>query len=82
MEVVSFTPWLHCPKGRSPWYPMDRKMGGTQSQLECSGKEIISLLLPEIEPQSSSPLPSDYTLTELFWLLLVQNYLYHVILEF
>jgi hypothetical protein len=32
--VVSFTPWLLYPQGKSPWYPLDRRLGGPQN---CSG---------------------------------------------
>jgi hypothetical protein len=40
---------LH-PPGRSPWYPLDRRLGGSQSQSGCSGKEKNSQPLPELEP--------------------------------
>jgi len=33
--VVSFTPQLLYPQGKSPWYPLDRRLGGPQG---CSGR--------------------------------------------
>jgi len=40
---------LHTPAalspGRSPWYPMDRRLGGPQSWAGCSGEEKNSQLL-------------------------------------
>jgi len=32
--VVSFTPWPLHPQGKSPQYPLDRRLGGPQI---CSG---------------------------------------------
>jgi len=37
--VVSFTPWPLNPQGKGPWYPLDRKLGGPQSQ---SGHDIYA----------------------------------------
>jgi hypothetical protein len=31
--VVSFTPRLLYPRGRSPWYPFDRRLGGLSMML-------------------------------------------------
>jgi len=44
------------PQGKSPWYPLDRSLGGPQSQSGCGSKKkkIPSLPLPGIEPWSSS----------------------------
>jgi hypothetical protein len=38
------------PQGKSPWYPMDRKLGGPQSQSRHGGEEknSQSLLGPEL----------------------------------
>jgi len=44
--VVSFTPWLLYPQGKSPWYPFDR-LGGPQSHSGCGGEEKNSQPLPE-----------------------------------
>jgi hypothetical protein len=27
------------PLGKNPWYPMDRRLGGSQSQFGCGGEE-------------------------------------------
>jgi hypothetical protein len=39
--------YLHAPsalpQGKSPWYPLDRRLGGPQCWSERSGKEIISV---------------------------------------
>jgi hypothetical protein len=37
--VVSFTPQLLYPQGKSPWYPLGRRLGGPQSCSGCSGEE-------------------------------------------
>jgi len=34
------------PQGKSPWYPLDRRLGGPQSQSRCSGEEKNSQPLP------------------------------------
>jgi len=48
--VVSFMPWLLYPHGKSPWYPLDRRLGGTQSCSGCGGEEKNSQPTPGIEP--------------------------------
>jgi hypothetical protein len=52
--VVSFTPLPLYPRGKSPRYPLDRKLGGPQSRSGRCGEEK-NLALPEIEPGPSSP---------------------------
>jgi hypothetical protein len=37
--VVSFTSQPLYPQGKSPWYPLDRRLGGPKSQSGCSGEE-------------------------------------------
>jgi len=32
-------PQLLYPKGKIPWYPLDRRMGGPQNHSGCSGEE-------------------------------------------
>jgi hypothetical protein len=39
--VVSFTPQLLYPLGKSPWYPSDRRVGDPQSRSGCCGEEKI-----------------------------------------
>jgi hypothetical protein len=45
---------LHAPaalsQGKSPWYPLDRRLVGPQSRSEGGGEEKNSQLPPEIEP--------------------------------
>jgi len=41
-------------RGKSPQYPLDRRLSGLQSWSECSSKEKKSLPLPGTESQSSS----------------------------
>jgi hypothetical protein len=53
--VVSLTRWrlYHC--GKSPWYPLNRTLGGPQSRFWRCGVEKNMLPLTEIEPRLSSP---------------------------
>jgi hypothetical protein len=37
------------PQGKSPWYTLERRMGGTQSRSGRSGEEKNSQPRPEIE---------------------------------
>jgi hypothetical protein len=32
-------PWPLHPQGKNPWYPLDRRLGGPQSQSGGSGEE-------------------------------------------
>jgi len=51
--VVSFTPrplYRRCTNSR---YPLDKRLGGTQSRYARGGEEKKSLPLPGIEPRSS-----------------------------
>jgi len=38
------------PQGKSPWYPLDRRLGGNQSRSGRSGEEKNSQPPPGIEP--------------------------------
>jgi hypothetical protein len=44
--VVSFTLRPLYPRGKSPWYPFDRRLGGPQSQSGLGFEEKNSQLLP------------------------------------
>jgi hypothetical protein len=55
------------PQGNSPWYPLDRRLGGPQSRSGRGGEEKNSKLLPELEPPIIQPVAQRYT-TELSWL--------------
>jgi len=48
--VVSFTPRSFYSQGKSPWYPLDRRLGGPESCSGCSGEETNSQPPPGIEP--------------------------------
>jgi hypothetical protein len=37
--VVSFMPWPHYHQCKSPRYPLERRLGGSQSRSGCCGKE-------------------------------------------
>jgi hypothetical protein len=37
--VVSFKPQLLYPQGKSPWYPLDRRLGGPQSHSGHDGEQ-------------------------------------------
>jgi hypothetical protein len=50
MWVVSFTPRPLCPQGKSPWYSLDRSLGGPQSRSRRGGAEKNSQPLPGFEP--------------------------------
>jgi hypothetical protein len=50
--VVSFTPLKLYPRGTSPQYQLDRRLGGPQSRSGCCGEEK-KLALPGIEPRPS-----------------------------
>jgi hypothetical protein len=48
-RVVSFTPRPLYPQGKSPWYPLDRRMGGSQSRSGRGGEETGSQPLSGLE---------------------------------
>jgi hypothetical protein len=73
--MVSFTLLPLYPQGKSPCYPLDRRLGGPQSRSERGG-EKNSQPLPVLEPPIIQPAAQRYT-TELFRLfrqLLHTNY--------
>jgi hypothetical protein len=51
-------PHRFTPEGKSPRYPLDRRLGGPQSG-PCG--EEKNLVLLEIEPEPSSPVARRYT---------------------
>jgi hypothetical protein len=53
--VVSFTTWPLYPQGKSPWYPLDRRLGGPRNRSGRGGKAKKHLLLPGMEPRASNP---------------------------
>jgi hypothetical protein len=56
-SVVSFTPRPLYPQEKSPWHPLDRKLGRPQSRSERDGEEKNSQPLPGLEP----PIIQRYT---------------------
>jgi len=34
--VVSFTPWTIYPNRKSPWYTLDRRVGGPQNHMQLT----------------------------------------------
>jgi len=65
--VVSFMHRLLNPRGKSPRYPLYRKLVGPQSRSGHDGREIKFLPLPRIEVWSSVG-NSATILAELLWL--------------
>jgi hypothetical protein len=49
-RVVSFTPRPLYPQGKSPWYPLDRRLRGPQSRSGRGGEEKNFQSPPGIEP--------------------------------
>jgi len=39
--LVSFMPQLLYPQGKSPWYPLDRRLAGPQADLDAVAKRKI-----------------------------------------
>jgi hypothetical protein len=67
--VVSFTIRPLYPQGKTPWYPLDRRLGGHQSRSGRGGEERNSQLLPVLEPPIIRPylsaIPLSYPGNEL-----------------
>jgi len=51
---MAFTPRPLYPWGKSLWYLVDRRLGGSQSQSGHGDEEKELLPLPRIEPRSFS----------------------------
>jgi hypothetical protein len=52
------------PKEKSPWYPLDRRLGGPHSRFGRGSEEKNSQLLPGLDPPIIQPIAQRYT-TEL-----------------
>jgi hypothetical protein len=63
--MVTFTPRPLYPQGKSSWYPLDRRLGGSQSRSGRDGEEKNSQLLPGLEPPFIQPVAQRWT-TELY----------------
>jgi hypothetical protein len=59
--VVSFTPLSLYPQGKSPWYPLDGRVGGHQSRSGRSGEEKNSQPLPRLGTAIIQPVAQRYT---------------------
>jgi hypothetical protein len=59
--VVSFTPCLLYPQGKSPWYPLGRRLGGPQSRSGHGGEEKNFQPLSGFEPSIIQPVSQCYT---------------------
>jgi len=44
------------PQGKSPWYPMDMRLGELQSWSGCNGEKKNSYPLPGLEPPIIQPI--------------------------
>jgi hypothetical protein len=66
--VVSLTPRPLYPQRESPWYPLDRRLGGPQSLSGRGGGEKNSQPLPGLDPPIIQPVAQRYT-TELMRLI-------------
>jgi hypothetical protein len=64
--VVNFTPQPLYTQGRSPWYPLGRRLGGPQSRSGRGGEEKNSQRLPGLEPPIIQSVAQRYT-TEKYW---------------
>jgi hypothetical protein len=62
--VVSFPPRPLYPKGKIPWYPLDKRLGGPQSWSGNSGEEKNSQPLPGFKPSIIQTVVQSY-ITEL-----------------
>jgi hypothetical protein len=59
--VVNITPQPLYPQGKIPWYPLDRRLGGTQSLSESGGEEKNSQSLPGLELPIIQPIAQRCT---------------------
>jgi hypothetical protein len=75
--VVSFMPQPLYPQGKSPWYPLDRRLGGAQGQSGHSSEDKNSQPLPELNPLIIQPAAQCCT-TELSRLLRLYHFPYYV----
>jgi hypothetical protein len=72
--VVSFTPRPLYPLGKSPWYPLDRRLGGHQSHSGLGWDKKNSQPLSGLEPPIIQLVAERYT-TDLSRLLSTRNIL-------
>jgi hypothetical protein len=73
--VVSFTPQLLYSQGRSPWYPLDRRLGGPRAVLDAVVKRKIPSPYWELNPRTPIVQPIAQCYTELSWLSVRVNFI-------
>jgi hypothetical protein len=78
--LVSFMPEPLHPQGKSPWYPLDRRLGGPQSQSGHSGEEKNSQLLLRLKTPIIQPIAHHHT-TETYRITNFCNYILPEILS-
>jgi hypothetical protein len=59
--MVSFTSRPLYPQGKSPWYPLDRRLGGPQSRSGRGGEKKTPQPLPGLEPPIIQPVAQRYS---------------------
>jgi hypothetical protein len=63
--MVSFTPRPLCPQKKSPWYPLDRRLGGPRALLDTVVKRKIPSPHQESNPRTLIIQPMAQCYTEL-----------------
>jgi hypothetical protein len=59
---MSFMPQVLYPQGKSPWYPLDRRLGEPTAGLDnVEKKKFLSLSGLDLRPLSHQPIASCYT---------------------
>jgi hypothetical protein len=78
--VVSFATRVLYPKGKSSWYPLERRLGGPQSRFGRGREEKNYQPLPRFEHAIIQPVVQRYTteLSPLFIRRLVVKLIFHV----
>jgi hypothetical protein len=66
-HYIEVTGQLHAPaalpKRKSPWYQLDRRLGGPQNRFGCGGEQKNFQPLPGLETPISQPVAQCYTFT-------------------
>jgi len=55
-EWSASRPWAPYTHGKSPWYPLERRMGGPESRSGQGGQEKNFQPLPVLEPPIIQPI--------------------------
>jgi hypothetical protein len=81
--VVSFKPRPLYPRGKSPGYPLDRRLGGPHNRSERRGEEKILAPTGTRTPTSPKPvaIPTPQLLTELPHQISLLSVLYVILLQ-